>query len=102
MAAKGDGSYQVGAEALTAREKVAALNGERDANALPACSGGGFIIAFTLQLDLSARRRFLRSSTFWKSRGHWCLPFSPLVLACIYIAQRVQHCYIALLVDVDT
>ena len=33
-------------------------------------------------------------SSFWKSRGHRCRPFSPPVLASIFIAHRVQqsHC----------
>lgn len=87
MVAKGGGSYQVGAEALTAREKVAAPNGERDVNALPALSGGGCIIPFTLQLNLSTRRSFFTLiDVLEKPWSLLCLLFSPPVLACIYIA----------------
>ena len=51
------------------------------------------VIAFTLQLN---SYEVLPSATFWTSRGHRFLPFSPPVLACIFSAHRVRHSHFSI------
>ena len=55
----------------------------------------------SLLLSSSSRKRFLRSTTFRTNRGHRCLPFSPPVLAYIFIAHRVQHSHFSVFMLVD-